>query len=74
LLDNLEAMCYKLEKFPERGDILPELKQTGIKNYLEVHYKPYRIIYEIDKSLVYVHAVIDGRRNIAEVLSNRFLR
>lgn len=74
LLDNLEAICYKLEKFPERGHIPPELKQTGIKNFLEIHYKPYRIIYEVDKNLVYIHSVIDGRRNIEEVLSNRFLR
>ena len=74
LLDNLEATCYKLQEFPERGHIPPELKQTGIKNYLEIHFKSYRIIYEIDKNLVYIHSVIDGRRNIEEVLSNRFLR
>ncbi|MEO8233211.1 MAG: type II toxin-antitoxin system RelE/ParE family toxin [Ignavibacteriota bacterium] len=74
LSDKLEATCSKLEKFLERGHTLLELKQTGIKSYLEAHYKPYRIIYEIDKNLVYIHAVIDGRRNIVEVLSNRLLR
>ncbi len=74
LLDALEGTCFKLEKYPERGHILPELKSTGIKKYLEIHYKPYRIIYEIEKDLIYVHSVIDGRRNIQEILSNRFLR
>ena len=74
LLDGLEETCYKLEKYPERGHIPPELRQTGIKNYLEIHFKPYRIIYEIEGKLVYVHSVIDGRRNIEEILNNRILR
>jgi toxin ParE1/3/4 len=74
LLDTLEEACYKLEKYPERRHIPPELRPTGIKNYLEIHYKPYRIIYEIEKDLIYIHCVIDGRRNIQEILSNRFLR
>ncbi len=74
LLDALEATCYKLEKYPERGHLPPELKSTGIKNYLEIHYKPYRIIYEIEGNFVYIHSVLDGRRNIQEVLSNRILR
>ena len=74
LLDALEETCYKLEKYPDRGHIPAELRITGIKSYLEIHYKPYRIIYEIENNLVYVHSVIDGRRNIQEILSNRFLR
>ena len=74
LLDGLEEACYKLEKYPERGHIPPELRQTGIKNYLEIHYKPYRIIYEIEGNLVYIHSVLDGRRNIQEILNNRILR
>jgi toxin ParE1/3/4 len=74
LLDALEETCFKLEKYPERGRIPPELRPTGIKNYIEIHYKPYRIIYEIEKDLVYIHCVIDGRRNIQEILSNRLLR
>jgi toxin ParE1/3/4 len=74
LLDALEETCYKLEKYPDRGHIPPELRTTGIKSYLEIHYKHYRIIYEIENNLVYVHSVIDGRRNIQEILSNRFLR
>jgi toxin ParE1/3/4 len=74
LLDALEETCFKLEKYPERGHIPPELRLTGIKKYLEIHYKSYRIIYEIEKNLIYIHCVIDGRINIQEILSNRFLR
>lgn len=74
LLDSLEKTCYRLEELPERGHTLPELKQTGIKKYLEIHFKPYRVIYEIDNNLVYIHSVLDGRRNIQEILSERLLR
>lgn len=74
LLDALEETCSKLERIPERGHIPPELRPTGIKKYLEIHYKPYRIIYEIEKNIIYIHCVIDGRRNIQEILSDRFLR
>lgn len=74
LLDKLEDTCNKLEKLPERGHIPVELRSTGLKRYLEVHFKPYRIIYEIDKEIIYIHAVLDGRRNIQEVLSERLLR
>ena len=74
LLDAIEKTCYKLEEYPERGHIPQELKLTGIKRYLEIHYKPYRIIYEIEKNLVYIHSILDGRRNIQEILSERLLR
>lgn len=74
LLDALEETCNKLEKFPQSDRTPPELRQTGIKSYLEIHYKPYRIIYEIDDNVIYIHAVIDGRRNVQEILSSRLLR
>ena len=74
LLDKMEETCYKLERFPERGHIPEELRNTGIKRYLEIHYKPYRIIYEVKSNIIYVHSVLDGRRNIQEILSNRILR
>ena len=74
LLDSLENSCCKLEEYPERGHVPIELRPTGIKRFLQIHYKPYRIIYEIDKNQVYIHAVLDGRRNIQEILSERLLR
>ena len=74
LLENLEETYLKLEKLPERGHIPEELRGTGIKRFLEIHYKPYRIIYEIIDNIVYVHCVLDGRRNMQELLSSRLLR
>ena len=47
LIDNLEEACMKLETMPERGHIPPELERIGIFDYRELHFKPYRIIYQI---------------------------
>ncbi len=74
LLDKLEKTCFKLEKYPKRGHIPEELRTTGIKKYLEIHFKPYRIIYEINNDLIYIHSVLDGRRNIQEILKERILK
>jgi len=74
LIDSLETAFYKLEKYPKRGHIPQELIDTGVKSYLEIHYIPYRIIYEIENNLVYVHSILDGRRNIQEILQRRILR
>ncbi|MBU0475841.1 MAG: type II toxin-antitoxin system RelE/ParE family toxin [Bacteroidetes bacterium] len=74
LLSALEKTCYSLEEFQDRGHIPIELKPTGIKRYLEIYYKPYRVIYEIEKNLINIHSVLDYRRNILGILSKRLLR
>ena len=74
LLVKIEETCYKLERLSERGHIPEELKTAATKKYLEIHCKPYRIIYEIKKDLIYIHSVLDGRRNVQEILSDRILR
>jgi len=74
LLDKLEKTCFKIEKYTKRGHIPGELRTTGIKKFYEIHNKPYRIIYEINNDLIYIHSVLDGRRNIQEILKERILR
>ena len=74
LLTNLEETCEKLEDYPDRGHGPKELVRLEIFQYLEVYYKPYRILYEIAHNIVYVHCIIDGRRDIESVLRQRLLR
>ncbi len=52
----------------------PELERVGVSRYREVHYKRYRIIYEVLGKTVYVHCVFDGRRDLQAVLERRLLR
>ena len=74
LLNKIEETCLSLRKYPNRGHVLPELERIGIYTYKEIHFKPYRIIYEVTESIVYIHCVLDGRRSLQELLENKLLR
>ena len=74
LLDNLEKTIMKLETIPLRGHFPPELERIGVLEFREIFFKPYRIIYQVIKSDVYVHCVLDGRRDLQDLLQQRVLR
>jgi len=74
LLEKIENTCLSLEEYPKRGHVPPELERIGVYNYREVHFKPYRIIYEIIEKEVFIHCVLDGRRSLQELLERRLLR
>lgn len=74
LLNKLEETCLSLKKFSHRKHIPPELERVGVYSYKEIHFKPYRIIYEVTESTVYIHCVLDGRRSLQELLEKRLLR
>jgi len=74
LYDNLYRKCLTLQVFPKRGRILPELKLLEIEDFLEIFYKPYRIIYQINRDEVFIHCILDGRREIQKLLQERLLR
>ena len=59
---------------PKRGRIVPELAAVGVHGCRELLPSPWRIIYRISEDMVYVLAVVDGRRNLGDLLLERFLR
>lgn len=61
-------------RFTVRGRLVPELAEQGIQTYRELVVHPWRIIYRIDGTQVYVLAVVDGPRNIEDVLLDRLTR
>ena len=74
LLDNLLECCASVSELPDRGHVPPELDRIGVTVFREVHFKPYRIIYQIDGRTVFVHAVLDGRRSLQDLLQRRLTR
>jgi len=74
VLDNLELLIFSLDESPERGHYPSELIVQGIKEYREVVFKPYRVIYEITGKKVIVHLCVDGRRDMKSLLERRILR
>lgn len=74
LFNNLKMTCLSLEDYPERGHLPPELERINVREYSEIHFKPYRIIYQIRDNEIFIHCVLDGRRNLQELLQERLLR
>lgn len=70
----LRRTCNTLKSLPLRGHIPSELFDIGVVEFRELHYKPYRIFYSIDSTIVSIHCVIDGRRDIQTILQERMLR
>ncbi len=73
LLEHIEQAINSLSQIPQRGHHPPELARLGIQDFREIHYKPYRIFYEIIEKEVIVHAVVDGRRDLRDLLAARLL-
>ena len=73
-LEKIKTKFSNLNSRPQRGRIVPELLQQGILQYRELLVPPWRIIYRISDSNVYVLSVIDLRQNIEDVLLHRLVR
>ncbi len=74
VLDQLESLCSRLTDLPDRGRIPPELNRVGITSYREASFKPYRVIYEVIRQDVFVHCILDGRKDIPSLLERRLIR
>jgi len=74
IFQKLKETCLNLKRFPKRGHCPPELEHIGVFDFLEIHYKPYRIVYQIFSTNVYVHCSLDGRRDLQDLLQIRLLR
>ena len=73
ILEKIRKKSANLNTLPERGRIVPELKEQGIILYREIVLSPWRMIYRIAGQTVYVLAVFDARRNLEDILFERFV-
>ena len=73
VLDQLLATAEKLAHLPERGSHPRELLALGIKDYRQVFFKPYRLIYRVTGLEVVAYVVADGRRDMQSLLARRLL-
>ncbi len=73
ILSKIKKACSNLYVLPDRGRIVPELREFNILQYHELIVDPWRIIYKIAKNQVFVLSVIDSRRNVEDILLDRFV-
>ena len=74
VLEQIEKAFHSLSEHPQRGNFPKELLDIGIREYREIFFKPYRIIYRVMGDKVYVLVVADGRRDMQALLQRRLLQ
>lgn len=72
-MEQIEKTFSRLSEFPERGAYPNELLALGIREYREIFFKPYRIIYRVMDKNVFVLLIVDGRRDMQSLLQRRLL-
>lgn len=72
ILQKIKKDVSNLYYSPEKCRIVPELYDQGITHYRELIVSPWRIVYRISDSTVYVLSVLDSRQNIEDILLKRF--
>ena len=73
VFNKIRERASNLFIFPERSRVAPEFRDQGVLQYRELIYSPWRIIYKISETKVYVLSVLDSRRNIEDLLLKRLI-
>jgi toxin ParE1/3/4 len=71
IFKNIKQGASNLRSFPDRSRIVPELLEQGVTQYRELIIPPWRIIYRVSESKVYVLGVLDSRQNVEDILLRR---
>lgn len=70
----LEPAIEGLADHPTRCRVVPELERLGLRVYRELVVGPYRVPFRVRGRDVVLLAVLDGRRDLEELLIERALR
>jgi toxin ParE1/3/4 len=74
VIDRIVERAESLASLPSRGRIPPELRTIGDRTWREIQEPPWRILYRFLGDVVQIHAVLDGRRSLEDILMERVLR
>ena len=73
VLGEIRDALLGLGDMPERGTFPKELLALGLKEYREIFFQPYRIIYRVFEKQVLIYIIADGRRDMESLLARRLL-
>lgn len=73
IIDRILARGDSLATLSHRGRTPPELRPIIDRTWLEVVEAPWRILYRVVGDEVEIHAVLDGRRDLRDLLLERLL-
>jgi toxin ParE1/3/4 len=69
----IDQAIARLSTLPNRGAHPRELLDYGNRDFREIHFKPYRILYRVLADKVVVVLIADGRRDMRTLLARRLL-
>lgn len=64
----------RLEQFADRGRAVPELRDHSVVVYRELLVSPYRVVYRVEPTEIWIIAVVDHHRNLKSFLEDRARR
>lgn len=73
ILDQIEDIVATLSDYPDRGSHPKELLDLGIREYRQILFEPYRLIYRVIAKQVIIYLIADGRRDMQGLLERRLL-
>jgi plasmid stabilization system protein ParE len=73
-IDRIVERADSLASLPNRGRTPPELRSIGDRTWRELQEPPWRIVYRRLDEVIQIHAVLDGRRNLEDILMERMLK
>ncbi|WP_322015011.1 type II toxin-antitoxin system RelE/ParE family toxin [Paraburkholderia sp. J12] len=73
VLNRLTTVVADPSRLPERGHYPKELAALGIKEYRQVSFKPWRVIYRVLDRQVVIYLIADSRRDMQSLLARRLL-
>jgi len=73
LHEKLTTEIETLTTTPQRCRIVPEPRAVGVREYRELIVRPYRVCFRVRGRVVAIVGVLDGRRDLSELLMQRAL-
>lgn len=70
----LKKAIRKLKTFPHAGSVPDEIEKLNLSQYRQVLSGMNRIVYEVRQDTIYIHIVVDARRDMNSLLTRRLLR
>jgi plasmid stabilization system protein ParE len=72
--NKLKDTLQNLQRFPHLDSVPAELEKLSFNQYRQVLSDMNRIIYEIRHNIIYIHMMVDTRRDMASLLQRRLLQ
>ncbi|MQR02212.1 type II toxin-antitoxin system RelE/ParE family toxin [Glaciimonas soli] len=71
---NIKEAIRNLQNLPQTAFIPEEVEKLNLTQYRQILSGMNRIIYEVRQDVIYIHIVVDARRDMSALLTRRLLR